>query len=151
MIGDILFYTNKKDLPDTVIAFYEKLTEGADDFVHCAIVVSEQKKVEALWNGVVLSNMNNSLPAAFYHPLKAPDLALALKWIESQVGQAYGYGDLVDVLLQHPVFECHYDCSALAAQFLGLAGDPLVKAWGQDVHMITPQMLADRLGVKKTQ
>lgn len=157
MIGDILFYRSKpNDLPDELISLYEKLHGANNPFVHVAIEYtpgpsnSTPMKVEALWNGVTLSALNNSNVAARYSlpkTLNPTSVFSAFNWLDGMVWQPYGYGDLLDVLLQHPVLEAHYDCSALAVDFLRMCGDPHIKL-GDNPHIITPQQLSLMLGVK---
>jgi len=150
MIGDLLFYRmHQPTLGDELITLYEgKHT----DFVHVAIQVSDTRKIEASFNGgVVLNNLSNSRIDATYTPKRRPrgpqlNVLYGIDWLQKQVGQDYGYGDIVDVLLHYPVFECHYDCSALAAAFLTKID--ALKDTESTFHMYTPQSLADKLGVK---
>lgn len=147
MIGDVLFYRmHQPSLGDELITLYEG---NHNDFVHVAIQISDSRKVEATFNGgVVMSNLNNTRIDTTYSPKlkRGIKLQTGLSWLSGQVGQDYGYGDVVDVLLKHPVFECHYDCSALAARYLSLLG--IIKENEPTFHMYTPQSLADVLGVK---
>lgn len=147
MIGDILFYRNPSwsDIPDDLIALYEG---NKNDFIHCAIQVSSKEKVEALWSKISITGINDKLISGRYSP-KVRDMMPGWDWLNKQVGQPYGAGDILDVLLRHPIFECHYDCSALAAQYLKIVDDPIMDAFSDfSVHMITPQELAVALGVK---
>jgi len=143
MIGDILFYKNKGTLPDNLIDFWEG---SRNDFVHVAIQVSDTQKIEALYNGVTISDVNNSLVDAHYTLPDGLDLERGIRWLFTQVGKPYGYGDILDAVLNHPVIECHYDCSALATKFLIVCGVTYVSA--SQIHMMTPQGLAEMLGVK---
>lgn len=145
MIGDILFYRmDHWNFLDEVVLLYEG---KQNDFVHVAIQVSETRKVEAIWNGgVVLSNLNNDRSYVTYSP-KVKSVKKGIDWLQSQVGQDYGYGDIADIVMNNtPIFECHYDCSALAMEYL-----KKLKASYENVdsHLITPQKLADMLGIKE--
>lgn len=142
MIGDILFYRNKGTLPDILIDYWEG---NKNDFVHVAVQVSDTKKIEALFNGVTISDVNNSLIAAHYALPDNLNMEKGIGWLFTQVGKPYGYGDVLDAILNAPVFECHYDCSALAAKFLTVCG---MSSFSIKIHMTTPQGLAEMLGVK---
>ena len=149
MIGDILFYRNtNKQLPDEIIKLYEVFTTHAPDpFVHCAVEVEDGNKIEAIFSGVVLSPVNNSRVFARYHPDRLMALDKGLVWLKKQVGGPYGWGDIADIILAHPVFECHYDCSDLCASFLYYAGDSHMRTF-INPHLLTPQDLAEALGVQ---
>lgn len=163
--GDILFYAKlgSSDLVGTVI---EDWTDS--EFDHVAIAVSAIQKIESLGLGVtpggavVLTPIEeNRIAGAFHysqhaHPFDPDDLAMALGWLHSQVGQLYGWGDIANAFLakfEHgfsiDVGE-HFDCSALATEFL-------LKAGGIDfgaitnAHEVTPAILAGVLGVKAGQ
>lgn len=148
MIGDILFYKSHVGLADELIKLWEG---GIDPFVHVAIQISDKNKIEALYKGVVISEIDNSKISASYATpyTNSAGWSSGFSWLMQQPGKFYGYGDIVDVVLQHPIIECHYDCSALATKFLQLIGDGHVSHLGDDnIHLVTPQMLADMLGVK---
>jgi uncharacterized protein YycO len=157
MPGDVLFFTSGSgtDVADKVI---EAVT--GSNIVHCAIAVSAFFKVEALFSGVVKTPINYSTVAYNYYlhesanPLVLANITQALKWLDTQVGQMYGYGDVVNALLSKvetgvsiDVGE-HYDCSGLATEFLdkcsGTQATTLMNA-----HNVTPVQLARTLGVVK--
>lgn len=146
MIGDVLFYTaDRASLTDDVIALYEG---NINDYIHVAIQVSEDKKVEATFPRIILSGINDRHIACRYTP-KGTDAAIAqaIQTVLATVNQEYGVGDILDVLLHHPVFETHTDCSDLATRYLYWVGDPAILSWNVNPHIVTPAALAYRLGI----
>ena len=71
----------------------------------------------------------------------------AIQTVLSTVGQDYGTGDILDVLLHHPVFEAHTDCSDLATRYLYWCGVIPIITWNVNPHIVTPSALAYRLGI----
>src|SRR5229473_700314 len=92
--GDILFFIIEKDT-GTIVD--QAIVEGisawtASRFIHCAIAVSALLKIEALAGGVMKTPIDQTKVAAsyLYHKhahVDAANLATALLWLESQVGQ----------------------------------------------------------------
>ena len=153
--GDILFYTAQPgNVEDVVIAQWT-----ASRFIHVAIAISPEQKIEALNSGVVLSPINDRLVAASWSyqqhatPLVEESLLHALEWLHSEVGQAYGVGDILDAFLlkfENALtfdVENHFDCSGLATEFLIKAGGVGALESVTDAHQITPAHLATLLGV----
>lgn len=153
--GDILFYTSTPgNIEDAVIAEWT-----ANRFVHVAIAISPEQKIEALNSGIVLSPINNRLVAAHWSymqhaaPLVEENLLHALEWLHSEVGQAYGFGDILDAFLlkfEHVVtldINNNFDCAALAGLFLLKAGGIAALQNVTDAHQLTPASLATLLGV----
>lgn len=153
--GDILFYTAQPgNIEDAVIAQWT-----ASRFIHVAIAISPEQKIEALNSGIVLSPINGRLIAASWSymqhakPFIEENLLHALEWLHSCVGQAYGLGDILDAFLMK--FENaltldinnHFDCSGLATEFLIKAGGVGALENVTDAHQVTPAGLATLLGV----
>lgn len=150
MIGDILFYKSvNEQLPDEIIKLYELFTsKNKDPYVHCAIDVGNGNKVEALFKGVVMSPIGTR-PYSLYQPKELLHLKEAMFWLSKMIGSPYGWGDIADVILQHPVIEQHYDCSDLCASFLYQANDIHKEEFlKNDKALITPEQLSEILGVK---
>ena len=155
MPGDILFYGRiQSDLADTVISEW---TGSA--IVHVAIAVSALLKVEALGGGIVKTPIDARAiyTSWYYHksasPIVAENLSRALLWLDAQVGQMYGWGDIANAALakfEHSVsidLGGHYDCSGLATEFLLMAGG-VPRLQGVDPHTITPSQLNTLLSVQ---
>lgn len=147
MIGDILFYRNKTNIPDYLIALWEGYDKDKGPFIHCAIDLGDNTKIEALMRGISRSLINDSLVDARYCTEHVN--SNAVDFLFKQLGQPYGYGDILDVVLQHSIFTEHYDCSDLAAQFLALCSDKhSIRFETPNDHMITPEQLANILGIQ---
>lgn len=157
--GDILFY---RAIPgDTVDAAISTWEGGSGDFVHVAVAISKIQKIEAMTPTVALNPINGrSVDGVFRYsehasPFNPTNLAEALNWLQQQVGQMYGWGDIVNAVLwkfEHGIsidVGGHTDCSDLGMSFLIRAGGvlPLLASLG-DPHTVTPQELATALGVK---
>lgn len=149
MLGDVLFYTaDRTSLTDDIVALYEG---NINDYVHVAIQVSEDKKVEATFPHIVLNGLNERHIACRYSP-KGSDTAItqAIQTVLGCVNQLYGVGDILDVLLHHPIFETHTDCSDLATRYLYWCGDPAILGWNVNPHLVTPAALAYRLEIENS-
>lgn len=146
MIGDVLFYTaDRSNLTDDVIALYEG---NINDYIHVAVQVSENQKIEATFPKIVLDGLDNRHVAQRYTPKASQEaIQAALQTLTGCVGQNYGMGDILDVLLHHPIFEAHTDCSDLATRYLYWCGDPAILAWNVNPHIVTPSALAYRLNL----
>ena len=151
--GDILFYKEvKSNLIDIAIADWTQ-----SSLVHCAIAVSSTQKIEALSNGVLLTPLVDIDVDVSWNYSKIPGLYLqsALEWLHSQVGQMYGYGDVLEALLykyEHGLvvnIGDHFDCSALACEFLLKGGGVYQLASITNPHEITPTSLYSLLTGKK--
>lgn len=150
MRGDLLFYT-PKDWIGWIVA---KFTGGP--FCHVAIDLGDGTKIEADWNGVVRVAYSERVPAGRYHTsAQATTLDEGIAWLQAQQGDPYGKEDILNQVLRLMGFKFylgepkHYDCSDLAAQFLVHAGLGWRLLWFREkLHMITPNDLANVLGVK---
>jgi uncharacterized protein YycO len=154
MPGDILFYASiPNDLIDVAISDWT-----GSPFVHVAIAISAVQKIEALSNGIMLTPIIGRNIAASWsyvsHVADKDGLAPALTWLQSMLGQPYGYGDAVEAVLyklEHGIVldvGDHFDCSALATEFLMKAGGVIQLQNVTNPHEQTPVMLAQLLGVK---
>jgi len=154
MPGDLLFYTHGESaITDKAIS-----TWTGSDIVHVAIAESALIKVDAFSHGVIKSPINyNTVAFSYYlhesaNPLVTENISRAMLWLESQVGQMYGYGDIVNAVLsklEHGFtvdIGDNYDCSGLAAEFLIKCGGTPVSDIANP-HNITPVQLAQVLGV----
>lgn len=149
MVGDVLFYTaDRENLVDDVIALYEG---NINDFIHCAIQVSDTQKVEATFPNIILDGLDERHIAARYTPKAESDaIQRAIRDVLHTVNQEYGVGDILDVLLHHPIFETHTDCSDLATRYLYWCGDPAILGWNVNPHIVTPAALAYRLNIPES-
>lgn len=154
-MGDILFFTSLKgSVIDSLIKYWT-----ASAFVHCAIAVSPTRMVESLGTGVQASPIASRTVAASWTyakhaaPLDPKDLHDAYLWLMNQVGQTYGWGDIINAALEK--FENNvtldannrFDCSGLATQFLLKAGGVGALMNVTDAHQVTPASLAKLLDV----
>lgn len=153
--GDILFYGRVNGhLEDMIISGWTH-----SPFVHVAIAVSSLQKIEALGGGVTLDLIDSRTVAAVYsysehaQPLVNENLDSALTWLHDQVHEPYGYGDIVNAFWakweKGMSFDVggHFDCSALACEFLIKAGGIAALEPITDAHTITPAALAKTLGI----
>lgn len=151
MPGDILFY---KGLPGDI---YDVAITAVthSELVHCAIAISAIQKIEELSGGVMLTPIDGRQVAVAYRftqseQVDAQKLHAALTWLIAQKGLPYGWNDaLVAAFGFLPDLDpIHYDCSALASEFLQKAGTHKILP-SVDSHRVTPALLADfLLGIK---
>lgn len=154
-LGDILFFTSLKgSFIDSIIQYWT-----ASPFVHVAIAVSPTRMVEALGTNVQVSPITSRNVAAMWsyvahaHPLDEQDVHDAYMWLMNQVGQTYGWADIINAALEK--FENavtldgnnRFDCSGLATQFLLKAGGVAALSNVTDAHTVTPASLAKLLDV----
>lgn len=154
--GDILLYSGHG-------ALYERLIERATGgpYCHVEIDLGDGSSIGALSQGIV----RRPLPAPTAvapvgTPLAQRDpqrFALAVAWLAGQVGRRYSWldiaGDALKALLPARlgsttpflVLPSAYDCSALAATFLVLAGEELPPALVTDLARVSPNDLARAL------
>jgi len=147
--GDILFYSSyPNDIYDTLISDWTN-----SPLVHVAVAVSSTEKVEALINGVIISPISSRHVAKVWsymntgHSPLTDSFNYALNWLHLQVGNPYGFGDVAEAILyklEHGLtveIGDHFDCSALALEFLLKAGGVEQIQEVSDVHIYTPAML----------
>ena len=142
--GDILFYAEvPTDIIDVAIADWT-----ASKLVHTAIAISGVQKVEALMNGVMLTTIvEDQIAVAWVNPHPGIYIVQALSWLHGMIGQPYGYGDVIEAVLyrmQHNMVinvGDHFDCSALATEFLLKEGGVTQLAQITNPHEITPSAL----------
>lgn len=145
--GSLLFYRSSGTFFDRVIELL------AGKYVHVAIAISSTEKIEMLGQGCVKMPITENTIGGIWHYVPSTHIGLeaALNWLHGQIGQPYGWEDLLDVLDRgHSAvtFEVgHKDCSHLAADFLQKSGYPMGKFEPQH-DRVTPMMLANFLGVK---
>ncbi len=161
--GDLIF-VRQNDWSGQLIA-----QETRGPYSHVQIVVSATAVIEALPRGITRTSLtSDTLPApADVAPtgrrLAVDRRAHALGWLASQVGQGYGWldllGDVVGILLPPQlggrtpllVAPSRYDCSDLATRFLVLAGHKwLPDALAMDPARVSPNDLARATGVLKS-
>jgi hypothetical protein len=145
MPGDILFYAAlPHDAIDTAISWWT-----GSPLVHCAIAISAVQKIEALANGIMLTPIQTRAIAVTWAYGDNPGAYLlpALSWLHSMLGQPYGYGDALEAVLfklEHNVvidIGDHFDCSALATEFLLKAGGVPQLNGITNPHELTPASL----------
>lgn len=145
--GDLLFYTSSGSTFDKLIAWWTK-----SRFVHVAIAISANEKIEMLGQGCVKTRISEKAVAgvwvANYPTTLGPDVALA--WLEQQVGTPYGWNDILESVDTSHKFlwlqTNHVDCSHLASDFLQRAGYDMA-GLEPDHARVTPGMLANFLKV----
>lgn len=148
--GDILFFGKAAgNIGDVLIQDWT-----GSELVHCAVAVSAAQKIEALTHSVVITPIQERVVAASWS-FNAPtgNLNNGLVWLQSQVGQMYGWGDIVDAVLwkfEHGIAidDGHFDCSGLCLEFLIKCGGVPALAKVTNPHIYTPATLAGLLGVK---
>lgn len=146
--GDILFYGQGNGvIADKLISVWT-----GSPLVHCAVAISGAQKIESLLHGVVLTPVDERAVAAHWSYVGGDDLQAGLVWLHSQLGQIYGWGDILDAVLwkfEHAIAvdDTHFDCSALATEFLLKCGGLKQLAAITNPHVITPAALAQLLGV----
>lgn len=142
--GDILFYSeDSRDIIDVAISDWTQ-----SKLVHVAIAINSLQKIEALGNGIILNPIIYDQVAftCNYGSNPGPYIVQALNWLNGMLGQPYGWSDIVQAVtykLVHGLsisIENHYDCSALATEFLKRSGLPIVMNISQP-HDITPAKL----------
>lgn len=148
--GDLLFYASSGSLFDKAIS---QVT--GNRFIHVAIAISENEKIEMLGQGCTRNPIDLSTVAGqFVFPSPPPSaigLQAALKELQEQVGKPYGWGDVIQAIdTSHRLFWLqfgHKDCSHLAADFLMWAGYPL-SGLNDNHAQVTPGDLARFLHVQ---
>ena len=131
----------------------QKLTHGP--YVHVAIKLADNYIVWADLNGVKAGPMLIQVPLDIQPiALIAPTMTQAVAWLEQQVGDPYGYVDLIDqaldVLIPSNTIIIsqtgHYDCSNLATAFLNKAGVTLPQNF-LPPYNVSPNDLAEFMGL----
>lgn len=149
--GDILFYSGSS-MEDKLIQMWTH-----SPINHVAIDLGDNTKVEALNNGIAHTPYYTPFHTWSYENNvkdKDPaDMQKAIDWLKSMVGKPYGWSDIASAadLLNKTIYSVKpgfYDCSALACQFLIMAGGVDLGPLGLDPHLATPASLAQQLGVK---
>jgi uncharacterized protein YycO len=149
--GDLLFYTSRTGkIADRTISFFTN-----SKFVHVAIDVGDDKKVEAMPQGIIAIHPYdpNEVAARWVYPFpEVPSLDTAIVWVESMVGKKYGWQDIFTQLnflnkIFYIIKPGTYNCSTLAANFLIRAGGANLGYYWDDPHTATPGGLARQLGV----
>ncbi len=150
--GDILLY---KESPHNLVDEAIELVT-CSQYVHIAIAVSDHQKIEALSGGVIVSPLANTHPASVWSymaTIKDYDrnsLNMAVYWLQSMIGQPYGFADDFNAVLEALNFNMsldagnHFDCSSLAAEFLMKAGGVPRLQNVTDPHRVTPGLLERR-------
>lgn len=164
--GDILFYKTSGSIFDRLIAWWTK-----SPYVHVAIALDSKNQIEARANGVLRTGIDMSRVGAVWHMDRdiqdanvggntvaealQKRLTIALVWLNMQVGREYSWADIVDAVAEkwyqkfYIVQTQHYDCSALAAEFMKRAGFGLLIR-GVATEQVTPGMLANKLKYMKS-
>lgn len=153
MPGDILFYNSRGTVYDVAIT-----TVTHSKYVHVAIAISAAQKIESLSGGVMLTPINNETAARYWsYTEHVPDydktqFASALNWLQSMRGTLYGWDDAATAMIEALGFNLavsnnHFDCSALATEFLMKCGGVTGLQNVTNPHIVTPALLANYLGV----
>lgn len=153
--GDLVFYAGRRH------RWYERLIQWqtGGPYVHVEIVRSAVESVGAIASRGV---ERHPLPlggdvAATAAECEPWRLRKALRWLDAQVGDRYGWYAIGDDVLHAAVpwwrvflaAQRSYDCSQLAAVFLGIAGYPLPTALLTEPELTSPNDLARAVGVLK--
>lgn len=164
--GDILFYTGSHSFFDRLISWWTK-----SSYVHVAIANDATYQIEARASGIIRSKIEpEHLGAVFsirecvmqhdsdIDAALAPGvdkmIVLALVWLVGKIGCDYSWSDIGVAIAErykrHFFFiqPQHYDCSALAAEFLVRVGFQLLMG-DYDPAEITPGKLATFLNTSK--
>ena len=147
--GDILFYAPVKgDIFDALISWYTH-----SPYCHVAIALNQAEKIEALSSGVVKTSLfDRPIAALWTFPNVATTLDAGITFLTNTLGAGYSYIDIADALISSSHFYAvemhHYDCSALATDFLvasGVAERYLPTQLCDNPHTVTPALLAQAL------
>lgn len=148
--GDIAFYASHGSLIERAI----ELRTGSP-IIHVAIVSDPSGTTTAATSaGITVQPIG--LPATLWRPNVPYDrvrLDAALAGLASEVGQPYGYADILNQVLlltgKDPILlDKSSDCSDLATKFLWMAGYPLPWAFLR-TNTITPGGLFTLLTMNK--
>lgn len=156
--GDVLFYLSGGSLFDDLIVWrtHEAGTPADQTVVHCEIATGSGTSTGALSDGVVV----HPVPTGPRGPLVAqtsarltPDgLSAGVRYLSSQVGDAYGWMSALDdglsFVLPHGPFVLtpgKMTCSELATRFLTHAGFALPADLADYPELVTPQRLLHTL------
>lgn len=149
--GDILFYgSGNGSLEDQVIAAWTN-----SPYVHVAVAVSDTEMVQALSGGVNKAPIHTpDAMWSYQEHIAGGNLQRGIEWIKAQVGSSYGFIDIFDAVVERfekgvTLVGDHYDCSALAAEFLIQCGDVPEMLNVTNPHTITPADLAKLLNVSE--
>lgn len=153
MPGDILFYESHGTAYDTAI-----IAVTQSPYVHVAIAISAAQKIEALSGGVMLTPIDNESASRYwsyidhYPAYDKTRFSSALNWLVGMKGTLYGWDDAANALIARlgfnlAVTDNHFDCSALACEFLMKCGGVTGLQNVTNPHTVTPALLAGYLGV----
>lgn len=154
--GDILLIRGSNG---PVEALIRAQTHGP--YAHCAVAVTATEIIEAVTSGVHrvpvygAAGRDYTLVTTGPQLAQAPQrLAYALGWLDTQLRQQYGFGDVLAnraraVLPNGPflIWPNRPDCSHLVTQFLLLAGYPLPYSCANCPQAVAPNDLARALQV----
>ena len=148
--GDTLFYkSGNGSLEDTIISDWTN-----SPYVHVAIAVSAVDMIEALSGGVRQAALRSPHALWSYQGnVRDGNLQRGIDWLLSQVGCPYGFLDVLDAVVEKVESSVslvgeHYDCSALATEFLIQCGNVPQLLNVTNPHAITPAHLAKLLNPK---
>lgn len=141
-IGDLAFYSGDWTKPLDVAI----MARTKSQIVHVAVVMADSATIAATSTGIRLGTLGDYTHFAQTHILAQglPNnrLSAALVWLQNQIGQPYGWADILNQgllsLNKDPVLlDKSYDCSHLACCFLWIAGVELVP-WMIEENRVTP-------------
>ena len=152
MLGDILFYSGNSEF-DRLIQLWTR-----SPLNHCAIDMGDGFKIEAQPSGIERNPVNNAIPIKVWSYTEnvkdrdPKDMQNAVGWVFSMIGRRYGWSDILTAVneLQGIIYTVrpgYYDCSALATQFLIIAGGVDLGELETDPHLATPASLARQLKI----
>lgn len=155
MIGDLLFCRPGPmkglwgDWSGNLIA---RLTNGP--FCHVEIDVGYGKSVGAMGDGIREHSAPGGAAAwsARFANLNEEQIEAGISWVRSQVGDVYGYSDLIDNLLKQAKVPLvikqlkAYDCSDFASQYLIKTGYD-IGPLQDNPAAVSPNDLARQLGM----
>lgn len=140
MRGDILLFKTDGSLSAW---FISKFTHGP--FVHVAIDLGDNTEIAAHPRGVsrqdIYLNKGEMVRVPLGERANSFFLERAVGWLESQVGEPYGWVDIIDSalgILGLPIFffeRNHHDCSTLASLFINRLGL-------DDLYIDTPDLVS---------
>lgn len=101
--GDILF-AHRKGFISRVIGLGERIRFGDGHWSHCAFVETPDTLIEALAHGVVRTPLNDYREIEYkvvHTNLEPLDIAQAVAFAQSCIGQEYGFGIIFGIILRY--------------------------------------------------
>lgn len=161
--GDVLFYYSSGTAADVAI-----VAATGGPFVHAEVDLGDGTSIGALSGGTAHFRRASGARYAVYPTAEhctQEQLAAGLAWLSAQVGDPYGWADILTAsenaaarglagifgrpapALPYLAVPGAYDCSDLVCQYLTRCAIALPPS-DRDPHTVTPEALATQLGVR---